>query len=149
MLFRIIIRRYGITPTAIGITLLAAVLALGITWSLHFFLRNGSVKEDLVIAVATALVITPLLSIPLLRFLHQLDETEQHLQALSYTDELTQTYNRRYFMQYLNREFRRARRSGKVFSIAILDMDNFKIINDRWGHLVGDQVLCKMTQILR
>lgn len=70
---------------------------------------------------------------------------EQRLQLLSHTDELTQTHNRRYFMQYAEQELKRAQRSEETFAIVILDLDNFKQINDRSGHLVGDQVLRQVS----
>jgi diguanylate cyclase (GGDEF)-like protein len=145
-MFRSIIRHHGITWVASGITLIAIALALGITWGVHMLLKGHGLKEDLLIAVLAALVIVPIFSVPILRLLRQLDEAEKHLQTLSFTDDLTQIYNRRYFMQYLDQEFKRAQRTGDVFSIAILDLDNFKHINDQWGHLVGDQVLQAMTR---
>jgi predicted signal transduction protein with EAL and GGDEF domain len=89
------------------------------------------------------------INVQILRLILQLDEAEQRLQVLSHTDELTQTYNQRYFMQYIDQEFKRAQRYGGTFSIAILDVDNFKEINDRWGHLVGDQVLRTLTRMFR
>ena len=146
IMFRSIVRHHGIASIASGITLIAIVLALGITWGGHKLLKGQVLREDLVIAVITPLVIVPILSVPILQFLRQLDENEKQLQVLSFTDDLTNIYNRRYFMQYLDQEFKRAQRTGEVFSIAILDLDNFKQINDQWGHLVGDQVLHAMTR---
>ena len=78
-----------------------------------------------------------------------LDQTERQMQLLSHTDELTQTHNRRYFMQYADQELKRSQRSGEKFSIAILDLDNFKQINDQWGHLVGDHVLREISRVFK
>jgi diguanylate cyclase (GGDEF)-like protein len=108
---------------------------------------NGvPLREGLVIAIVAPLLIAPLMTLHMLRLLTHLDRTEQQLRVLSYTDDLTQAYNRRYFMQYVSQEFKRVQRSGESFAIAILDLDNFKQINDQWGHLVGDQVLQAMTR---
>jgi diguanylate cyclase (GGDEF)-like protein len=62
-------------------------------------------------------------------------------QRLAAVDELTGVYNRRFLDVYLTKEIHRAHRHGNVFSILFLDLDNFKLINDRHGHDVGDRVL--------
>jgi diguanylate cyclase (GGDEF)-like protein len=148
-MFRIILRRYGIVIVTIGLTLISILLSLGISWGINAFLKGGPLGEGVVIAIIAPLLIAPIMNVQILRLILQLDEAEQRLQVLSHTDELTQTYNRRYFMQYIDQEFKRAQRYGGTFSIAILDVDNFKEINDRWGHLVGDQVLRTLTRMFR
>jgi diguanylate cyclase (GGDEF)-like protein len=56
-------------------------------------------------------------------------------------DHLTNSFNRRYIMDTLDREKGRADRAGKAFSVLIFDLDHFKSLNDQHGHLVGDKVL--------
>jgi diguanylate cyclase (GGDEF)-like protein len=56
-------------------------------------------------------------------------------------DHLTKSYNRRYIMDILARERSRSDRSGNCFSLLLFDLDHFKRINDRYGHVVGDQIL--------
>ena len=65
---------------------------------------------------------------------------------LSMTDALTGIYNRRYFLRHLSRELKRAQRFGGDVSLLLLDIDHFKEINDKWGHLVGDNVLKALTK---
>jgi diguanylate cyclase (GGDEF)-like protein len=144
-MFRIILKRYGTAKVTIGLTLISILLSLGITWGL----KGGPLGEGLAIANIVPLLIAPIMNVQILRLLLQMDEAEQRLQVLSHTDDLTQTYNRRYFMQYIDQEFKRTKRYGSTFSIAILDLDNFKEINDKWGHLVGDQVLRTLTNMLK
>lgn len=67
------------------------------------------------------------------------------LQDQAITDPLTGLFNRRYFMAVLDQEFARAQRTGGPLSVLILDVDNFKGINDRFGHLEGDRVLCRLA----
>jgi diguanylate cyclase (GGDEF)-like protein len=64
-------------------------------------------------------------------------------------DHLTQSFNRRYMMDCLAREKMRADRSGSTFSVCIFDLDHFKVLNDKYGHLVGDQVLTGFAYLAR
>ena len=66
---------------------------------------------------------------------------EAELEELVHQDDLTEMYNRRYFLSRLNQELVRAKRYGIPVSLAIIDMDKFKRINDTYGHLAGDSVL--------
>jgi diguanylate cyclase (GGDEF)-like protein len=56
-------------------------------------------------------------------------------------DSLTGFFNRRAFYDYLPREVARARRSGRPLTVAVCDIDEFKCVNDEYGHLAGDEVL--------
>jgi diguanylate cyclase (GGDEF)-like protein len=60
---------------------------------------------------------------------------------LAVHDDLTGTYNRRHIMQILEQEQLRAQRTGRGFSLCLMDLDHFKQVNDRHGHLGGDEVL--------
>lgn len=73
----------------------------------------------------------------------------QASQQLAITDGLTGVYNRRYFQRQLEAEFRRAPRFGYSIALMLIDIDHFKRFNDTHGHLLGDQVLRSVGQILR
>jgi diguanylate cyclase (GGDEF)-like protein len=60
-------------------------------------------------------------------------------------DYLTSLYNRRYFFYRLNSEIQRAKRYGRTLSLLILDVDNFKTFNDRYGHPAGDKLLINLA----
>lgn len=64
-------------------------------------------------------------------------------------DSLTGLFNRAYFEEQAERAWQLARRYGYNMAVAIMDLDNFKAINDTHGHLVGDQVLCEYAEIIR
>jgi diguanylate cyclase (GGDEF)-like protein len=68
-------------------------------------------------------------------------ELYSRLQELSIRDYLTGTYNRRFFNQRVEEEFLRAEKLKNKLSFLMIDIDNFKRINDTYGHLVGDAVL--------
>ena len=72
----------------------------------------------------------------------------RELEILSHTDPLTGAYNRRYFGKMLERFIYEYRRYGKGFGLIIFDIDNFKQINDRYGHDVGDEVLREITSVI-
>lgn len=73
----------------------------------------------------------------------------KHLQALSLTDELTGLPNRREFNETLARLVAARHRYGHIFSVAMIDIDYFKVVNDTLGHQTGDRVLKQLAGILR
>ncbi len=73
---------------------------------------------------------------------HSLDALlHDHIYRMATVDAVTGVYTRRYVLDALARELRRARRSGRPLAVLCLDLDHFKDVNDRWGHDAGDQVL--------
>ncbi|MBU1248184.1 MAG: diguanylate cyclase [Proteobacteria bacterium] len=71
---------------------------------------------------------------------------ENNLDRLASTDCLTGIPNRRRFLENLDREFKRAMRYGHTLSFLMLDLDHFKLVNDRYGHDIGDLVLMGATK---
>ncbi len=71
-----------------------------------------------------------------------------HLRELSTTDFLTGLFNRRYFNIRLTEEHQRTERSGGMFSLAMLDIDDFKLFNDTEGHLAGDRILKEIAAVM-
>jgi diguanylate cyclase (GGDEF)-like protein len=79
----------------------------------------------------------------------QLQAEHQKLENLTFTDPLTQLWNRRYVERQLNNEFNRFQRNGNLVTIVMFDVDLFKSINDTFGHDVGDKTLVHVSQILK
>jgi diguanylate cyclase (GGDEF)-like protein len=75
-------------------------------------------------------------------FSDDLDETfQRRMYESALRDPLTKAFNKRYLLDRLESEFRFARRHKVPLSLVLMDLDNFKAVNDRHGHVVGDQVL--------
>ena len=70
-----------------------------------------------------------------------LEELSQRLRNMAYRDALTGLYNHRYFYEQLSHEVERAMRYGQSLAVVLMDMDNFKLINDTYGHMAGDKFL--------
>lgn len=84
----------------------------------------------------------------LITLVHSLKVAQERLKTMAIRDLLTGLYNRNYFHETICREMDKARRYGHRFSLLMIDVDNFKRINDDYGHLHGDGVLCECARIL-
>jgi diguanylate cyclase (GGDEF)-like protein len=82
----------------------------------------------------------------LYRDVTQRKNLERELQRLATTDMLTGMANRRSFLEVAEAAFQRARESHAPLTVLMLDLDHFKSINDRFGHLEGDRVLAEFAQ---
>jgi two-component system cell cycle response regulator len=76
------------------------------------------------------------------------DKYEMAVQS-AITDKLTGLYNRRYFDHFLDFEIKRSTRQNASLALLMLDIDNFKQINDSLGHLIGDRILNKLGDIIK
>jgi diguanylate cyclase (GGDEF)-like protein len=82
-------------------------------------------------------------------FLARIQDTLNQLALLAERDPLTNLPNRRAFDRHLELELQRAKRDGAQFSLAIIDLDNFKRINDTHGHPCGDDILKGLAEVMR
>lgn len=79
---------------------------------------------------------------------NQLQESEAKLKYLSIRDPLTGLFNRRYMEETFDREIHRALRKGTPLTTIMADIDGFKSVNDKIGHVLGDRVLVKVSALL-
>jgi diguanylate cyclase (GGDEF)-like protein len=106
-------------------------------------LTSGEVLIGVILGVFVLVALA--LIVPLLRDLQRLHDRAA---SQAKTDELTGLPNRRRFDEILARELERAKRFGRPFSLLLLDLDDFKKVNDTYGHLQGDQVLRTVAKAL-
>ncbi|MCL2178421.1 MAG: diguanylate cyclase [Proteobacteria bacterium] len=71
----------------------------------------------------------------------------EEIYKLTIIDGLTQIYNKRYFLEFLEREFGRAKRYSRDLSLILFDVDHFKAVNDQYGHLAGDYILKELAGV--
>ena len=77
------------------------------------------------------------------------EKVQASLQKLAITDPLTGLYNRRYIFNLASEEFLQSKRNHQKFATILIDIDNFKKINDRYGHSAGDEVLIRLAECMR
>ncbi|MFC6670170.1 diguanylate cyclase domain-containing protein [Marinobacterium aestuariivivens] len=77
--------------------------------------------------------------------IRQLKEQQRQLQHLAMHDSLTGLPNRRLFAEHLERALARSQRSGERLAVIFADLDGFKLVNDRFGHEAGDELLCQLA----
>lgn len=107
-------------------------------------------RRALVIGGATLFICVLLIgqAVLLRRELDRRAAAEADLALLSMTDALTGLPNRRQFDNFLAREWRRAGRTGATLSMLLIDADHFKLFNDRFGHVRGDEVLRRLAAVI-
>ncbi len=91
-------------------------------------------------------------AIPVLDRAYDFEEAirrQDEMRQLAETDPLTGLFNRRAFRERLDRELDRAARANTVVSCLMLDIDHFKMLNDSFGHELGDRVLTQLADVLR
>lgn len=74
---------------------------------------------------------------------------EENIREQSHLDGLTHLFNRQYFDDFLKREWKRCARLKQPITLAILDLDYFKMVNDTYGHIVGDEYLKKIASLIK
>jgi diguanylate cyclase (GGDEF)-like protein len=119
----------------IGVIFISLVISVRLG---HQTATNDSLKEELVSNLEDKV----------LERTNELHQAVAELERISEIDSLTGAYARRKLNSMLEAEINRANRSPVVFSIIIMDLDKFKIINDTFGHLVGDEVLKHVVTLL-
>jgi diguanylate cyclase (GGDEF)-like protein len=108
-----------------------------------------SFRRSLMVASIAPLLVSGPIGGMVILLLRQVEQARQRAQQLAWEDDLTGLLNRRRFAELGERERRLAHRQGTSLSLVLLDVDNFKHINDRHGHSGGDAVLQAMGRVLR
>lgn len=118
-------------PARNGVMFAGLALIAGLAWQLVIVNREGIVRERRLITIAA-----------------DLRSATAELERLATIDPLTGIRNRRAFFEALGAEFRRSQRYGRDLSVVMIDLDDFKLVNDEGGHLFGDYVLAQTARVI-
>ncbi len=133
----------GAGISLIGLLIRVAVIVSGTPQDMAYDTSN--IKQTISISIGTVTVM--MLSLGLV--LMSKERTELTLEHMAMRDSLTGIANRRAVIEQLDNEIRRAQRNASSLAIAIIDIDHFKRINDDYGHIAGDMVLCHCVSMIR
>jgi two-component system, cell cycle response regulator len=139
----------GLTVAAVAacsVTLsVGALFALTAAFHLGF---DGDFPMYVGIAVAIPLMVSVPVSWFIVRLLREVEAAREQAQRQAWQDDLTGLYNRRRFAELAQRELELARRNGRTPMAVVMDLDDFKLINDRHGHAFGDRLLAAAAQAI-
>lgn len=147
-MIRKLVRRYGTPAVTAGMTLASMAFATLLLIVLDLIFKGHVPPIDLLIVNIIPGIIAPVMTIGFIRLVHDLDRAEERLKTLAREDPLTDTFNRRHFIEVARVEWSRAQRYELPLSLIVIDVDYFKTINDSYGHAVGDEVLVNLAGIL-
>jgi len=143
----------------IGLVLVAGIAGLlvpTVVWNIHFFRFDAHYLPQLLFGLI-ALVL--LFNVYVIKQRLELRHTREELvlqmvyneasERLSLVDPLTDTFNRRYMDQVIAKDLSRAERQGINLVFLMIDVNDFKSVNTRFGHLTGDRILVEVAQVLK
>jgi diguanylate cyclase len=134
--------------------LLAAAVSMLVGWLLiDFIWADYSIWLDpnlLTLAATAPLMVGYPLAIGVRSFAlsRRLAGQRDELERVSRTDGLSQLNNRRYWEESAFREFERHKRSSSPLSLMMIDIDHFRQVNEKYGHVAGDQLICEISNLL-
>jgi diguanylate cyclase (GGDEF)-like protein len=148
-MLRALLGRFGILPLTLGLTAASVAASLLVTVLVSNLMGGPPGAAGLAIAIIVPSLVAPFFTFHFLRLLDQLWRAEARLQTLATTDDLTRAFNRRHFLQIAGQELDRCHRYGGVFSLVLFDLDDFKRVNDTYGHQAGDDLLRQVSAVSR
>jgi len=158
---------YALATTKVTGSDSAVLFALPVLWQCLFFGRRGAIAILLLVAVGEALALhalgpygyperwvdvmvsTTAIAVVVTALEGRNERLLATLSMEARVDPLTGLLNRRGFDERVAADLSPAARCSRTFALVILDIDHFKLVNDRWGHDVGDRVLCHVGALLR
>jgi diguanylate cyclase (GGDEF)-like protein len=144
---KLIVRHFGVKWATFIITVSTFIIVSSIIFVAAIY-THFPVLPGLIVTILIHLILVPQTYQTHLA-MAELDAAIAALYKKSITDELTRTYNRRYFMEELKKSTVLAKEEGIPFSLIQFDLDNFKRFNDTFGHQFGDHVLSVVSTVCK
>lgn len=140
----------------LGTWIAAIAMMIGVAGHLmesiyNIALMKGAITRDAYLYIETSALLCTIFSAVLWNFgftVMTIDRLRGEVEALAIEDELTRLPNRRRLMERIAEEEARSRKTGRRFALLMIDIDNFKALNDTYGHTAGDQALRHFASIL-
>ncbi len=142
--------RMGRYRSVLAITVFSILMSdmvTGVIMSVFWWEGVDVLLKSLLVAAIVPGIVAPLASSFVVKLLIELEDLETQLLEMVNRDPLTKVYSRRYLLDCLEVEPERTLRSNEPMSLLILDVDNFKSVNDCHGHINGDIALKKIAQV--
>jgi diguanylate cyclase (GGDEF)-like protein len=139
--------RFGRREAATALLVVAGIAIWGTLTGFGPFVRESANESLLLLQAFTG--VTAVMTLMLAAVVAERREAEERLRQLAVSDPLTGLANYRQLMTVLDAEIKRSDRTARPFAVLLLDLDGLKHINDRHGHLVGSQALCRLAVALR
>lgn len=145
--------KIGRGKTVLLISSLTCILAVLLTLFCAFVLHNFGIAVNpvaaIIISSSVTIVIAPILSWFIIGQILKIHDLEAEMRELATYDSLTGLLCRRVFLEQSYHLLKIAKREGLSFSIAIMDLDNLKNINDKYGHGAGDKTLVSYSNVAK
>lgn len=142
-----VVNRRGECVISIWLIALLAVQALA--WSGRYAAGTWGAQLALISSLIAELALLNAIMLSIVQHVRGQTRTNRHLQELAHTDSLTGLYNRRYLDAEIERACMRARRNGTWLSVLMADIDHFKLFNDTYGHLQGDECIRQVAAVFQ
>ena len=150
--WRQVLLRSPVGVTVGAVVLVSVAASVGMLFALNALLGIGfgpTFRRSLTIAVVAPILVSAPISGLIVRLLREVDEARRTAQDLAWNDALTGLLNRGRFTECVRHEVEVAQASGRPLSAVLIDLDDFKQINDRHGHAAGDAVLRDVARTIR
>jgi diguanylate cyclase (GGDEF)-like protein len=139
--------RFGQREASVAIFLLSGIAVVGTLRGFGPFVRES--PNHSLLLLQSFLGVMALMTLVFAAEISERRRQEEHARVLAVSDPLTGLANYRLLIERLDAEIRRSGRTGRPFSLLLLDLDGLKKINDVYGHLAGSRALCRVAEVLR
>lgn len=139
----------GFVPALALVTVVLVPIIAMLSPLVVMLLGRGSAGLAVQIGGLLALILVPSIGALVLQLLFTLERARARMAVLATQDPLTGVHNRRYFFEIAEREWSRCKRYSEDAALLLIDADNFKAINDVYGHQCGDKLLVAITRAVR